>query len=112
MEGFRDGLETAATVNAENNKVVTSVTTTNGKVTAVGSAQITNAMVAANAQIEKSKLDSEVQTSLDNAVQRAQVCMADTFAIDAKCKAKDVVCSLVVRGDGTNAIASWEVVAK
>ena len=67
LEDFNTGLGTAATVNATTNNVVTSVTTTNGKVTAVGSAQITNAMVAANAGIEKSKLASGVQTSLDKA---------------------------------------------
>ena len=45
------------------------------------------------------------------AVQRSQVGMEDIdFQVSEACKAKDVVCSLTIKGTGTKAVAQWEVV--
>ncbi len=45
-----------------------------------------------------------------NAVQRSQVGMGVDFTVSEACKAKDVVCSLTIKGTGTTAVAQWEVV--
>ena len=108
LEDFNDGLETAETVNATANNVVTSVTTTNGKVTAVGSAQITNAMVADTAGIEKGKLHSDVQKSLALADSAMQVSTLKLLAswTEEDCATTNVTCSLVSKGGDI----AWEAV--
>ncbi len=97
-----------ATVSATENNVITSITEEDGKLKSVVSAQITDAYIASNAAIAKSKLAGDVQSSLgkaDSAMQLDSLKAVQSYA-DNGCATAGVVCSLVSNG-GTIA---WEKV--
>lgn len=53
---------------------------------------------------------TNVKATADAAVQRDQVAMPVDFTVSEACKANGVICSLTIKGNGTGAVAQWEVV--
>ncbi len=53
---------------------------------------------------------ADVKATADAAVQRDQVAMPVDFTVSEACKANGVICSLTIKGNGTGAVAQWEVV--
>ena len=97
-----------ADVAATTNNVIVGIKEVDGKLTEVTSVQITNDYIAADAAIAKTKLASEVQTSLgkaDSAMQLDDLKTADSYTTNG-CATAGVICSLVSKG-GTIA---WEKV--